>query len=383
MAVKVIERLHVGLWPARCRPQDGELLSSWMARLAAAHGLPFTRFCKRTWPGRSIWQSDLDLRADEKIISVIANKTGTDRRYVEATSLAGLKGWLIPNVGRTRYTDWVLPAMLTQLTALNRGTTESRVYVRQYCSMCLASDDLPYFRLEWRLAFVTMCARHGTELNDRCPDCGSPVVPSEADPLHHSDARQDHQALCFRCGADLRKASSSRAGVNSTDLSIQRRLNEALQIRWTEVAPGHRILSALYFPVLRQLVNFVSHGNRGAEVRSVVGKVCELDGFEPSGGPEPIFEHLPCSDRRAVLRMAIWLLGMWPTRFVETSAAFQRFPVARGQFPGTPLWFRTVLDQVARPTRHYPSKAETEWANRRTDHRILVKGASAGRSVSA
>lgn len=360
------KRVHVGMWTARCPPREGELLSSWIAHLAAVHGLSFNWFCRRTWPGRTIWHSDLDLKADDEIFRVVSDKTGVGRSTVEATSLARLQGWLFPSVRQARFTDWVLPAMMSQLVAFLRGSTPPGTYVRQFCSQCLASDDFPYFRLHWRLAFVTMCERHGSDLNDRCPDCGGPVAPIVADRLRDTDLREEHQALCFQCKGDLRRASADTAGADPRDLAVQRTLTNALTSRWIEIVPGHRILSALFFPVLRQIVNVVSCGQRGAEVRSVIRDKCGLEGFEPSGGREPIFEHLSRTDRRTVLRMTTWLLEQWPARFIDTCAAFKRFPISRSQFPGTPLWFQEVLDEVALPARHYQSKVEIQWLHERS-----------------
>ena len=47
----------------------------------------------------------------------------------------------------------------------------------QFCPQCLAEDEEPYFRREWRLATTIVCARHGSRLLDRCPACGQGLAP--------------------------------------------------------------------------------------------------------------------------------------------------------------------------------------------------------------
>jgi len=74
----------------------------------------------------------------------------------------------------------------------------------QFCPACLAEDAVPYFRRSWRLAFVTLCARHGRRLLDRCAACRAPLrfelISLEAASL----------AVCYRCASDLRAAPATR-----------------------------------------------------------------------------------------------------------------------------------------------------------------------------
>jgi hypothetical protein len=116
-------------------------------------------------------------------------------------------------------------------------------------------------------------------------------VPSESDRLQSVDAREEHQALCFRCGTDLRDAGSSQVAAHARDLAIQRRLTRALRDHWIEVSEGHPIFVGLYFRVLRQLIDVASRGKRGAELRAVIAPQCDLSGFAPSDGVVPIYER--------------------------------------------------------------------------------------------
>ncbi len=38
------------LWPVHLKPQEDELLSSWLARLALAHGQTVATFTSQVWP---------------------------------------------------------------------------------------------------------------------------------------------------------------------------------------------------------------------------------------------------------------------------------------------------------------------------------------------
>lgn len=94
----------------------------------------------------------------------------------------------------------------------------------QYCPDCLAADDAPYFRRQWRLASRVSCFAHGCGLRDRCPACHAGVAAfgqGELVPQH----------FCARCRFDLRAAPKALVKAAA------RRLERAIaDICWVEAA---------------------------------------------------------------------------------------------------------------------------------------------------
>ena len=78
----------------------------------------------------------------------------------------------------------------------------------QFCPQCLAEDEQPYFRRQWRLATTIACARHGSRLLDRCPACGQALAPFNQASLR---AQND----CAACGFDLASAKAPRLGAGA------------------------------------------------------------------------------------------------------------------------------------------------------------------------
>ena len=78
----------------------------------------------------------------------------------------------------------------------------------QFCPHCLAEDEQPYFRREWRLATTIACARHGSRLLDRCPDCGQGLAP-------FNQASLRPQNDCAACGFNLASAKAPRLGAGA------------------------------------------------------------------------------------------------------------------------------------------------------------------------
>ncbi len=72
------------------------------------------------------------------------------------------------------------------------GTLSASV---RYCTQCLRTDAILYYRLHWRFLMLEGCAVHGCKLLERCWRCGE-VVPLFAAPFQ--------LGTCHVCGADLR-----------------------------------------------------------------------------------------------------------------------------------------------------------------------------------
>ncbi len=170
-------------WPVKVSPARDELLSSWLHRLAHAHGLSPRHFGERLGVGSGAWSARVDLDPPEFLLNLLHHQTGVGR-----DGLAGL------TFGAEQWRPLLLPL---------RWRKRKRIQATwlQFCPLCLAEDETPYFRRRWRRASVMTCRRHGRALLDRCPSCGDGLAPFEPRvllPQHH----------CAHCGFDLRDAGS-------------------------------------------------------------------------------------------------------------------------------------------------------------------------------
>jgi hypothetical protein len=55
----LVNGLSGELLPVHFKPKDDELLSSWVVRLAFAHGRKPYSFSSILWPGRNFWEADI------------------------------------------------------------------------------------------------------------------------------------------------------------------------------------------------------------------------------------------------------------------------------------------------------------------------------------
>ena len=135
------------------------------------------------------WFGRLDLALPACVRDRLVRCTGLTPGAVGGMTLAGAgaRALLLP--------------LRADLSPGRRGRRQSAWL--QFCPQCLAEDEQPYFRRQWRLATTIVCARHGSRLLDRCPACGQGLAP-------FNQASLRPQNDCAACGFDLASAKAPR-----------------------------------------------------------------------------------------------------------------------------------------------------------------------------
>lgn len=291
------------LWPAHPKPEEDELLSSWLVRLARANGLKLHTFCDIAWPHKAIWNRDIDKSADEEIITVLADKTATplDRAY--RTILQAYEGRLYEKHNSSGNTKWILPVGIYHRIRHRYGT--------QFCPRCLADDLEPYFRRRWRLAFVSVCEIHRNMLVDRCPICVSPII------YHRCGLDLKTIALCSACGHDLRKCEISYADHIEDVVEFQKYLLDALDNGWVDLPMVGPAYSHLYFDVLHHVMRLFATGKRAKRLQGNISHYLGRTRNECLQNHQIRYIEFLCVEARCLLVwMACWILKEWPERFV-------------------------------------------------------------------
>jgi hypothetical protein len=154
------------LWPGRPKPRDGELLSSWIARLAEANGLDFEEFCDAVFrvkaSAKSWWTIDwmvsalhfdsLSLGAFVPSETIRMMSLGPCARLFKLRQghSLGRNLWFVPN----------------RLKRDNHGT--------QWCPQCVS--EFPHVKRDWQLSFVTTCSKHHRLLIECCDRCRQRLI---------------------------------------------------------------------------------------------------------------------------------------------------------------------------------------------------------------
>lgn len=259
---------------------------------------------------------------------------------------------------------------------LSRGEWEGSVsFGLQFCSHCLAEDELPYYRRWWRLSLAVSCPRHGEFLSDRCPSCAAPVRLQRIEPVAAKEPSSSNIARCHRCGFDLRKALPPKEDrFNPTKLHVYQRFYRTALRRGHLKLPGFGPIpySFLYFYTLWHLINKIYRvkSENAQRLREAIRGELGLSELKLETKAND-FEALCNSDRRILLWMVGWLVDDWPRRFVRlcrqaglTSSAFDKIKIEN------PYWFaKTVreylaVDHSAKREVGVKSKSSTQRAER-------------------
>lgn len=126
---------------------------------------------------------------------------------------------------------------------------------------------------------------------------------------------------CDVCDRDFRKVGAHCAEIDPDDLRIQSSMLKSAESGRVRLPNGRLSLSPEYFPVLHQLMKAVAIGRRSHHIRRAISRASGLVYFDPfPQGSCNYVEDLGLSQRRATLRMCVWLLDRWPRRFVNFCA---------------------------------------------------------------
>jgi len=290
-------------WPVRPLLEDDESFSSWFARTAWVNGLRPSDLYRAVEPGQDRDPGDLDRYADDDLLDRVAEAADVDLEKLRQTTFRRWSGSVFGEDDGVHKLPWLHP------TGRQNG---KRCYGQQVCPQCLAAPGVPYLRLTWRLAFVTVCPMHGNQLVDRCPVCNEPI----------NILRQDsHDGIaCWACGYDLRQASPCVPPVDP--LPTQQELLRTVSQGWAPMGEYGPVYSFIAFALLAHLNRLLACGRHAHALRAWVSAHEPKLAIRPESIPRAREGALLSPRARSVLvPMAHWLMEEWPTRFVAAAEA--------------------------------------------------------------
>lgn len=291
------------LWPGRPKLLPDESFASWFTRIAAANGLRPIEMLRILQPGGDRNPRDLDRFADAHLLHRLAEKTRVEGDGLEWTTFARWAGMVFERDDGLNKLAWLPPAG-------RQGGR--RCYGQQVCPLCLSGDQQPYFRLTWRLSFVTVCPTHNCLLLDRCPSCGEPF-----NALRQEDRRSP---LCWGCGTDIRQFAGEPPPFDA--VPIQRALLGLAAQGWAGMGEYGPVYSFAALHILALLTRFLAGGPHAHALRQWVG--AQNDQFALPAQTIPRAREGALLNARArclLVGMGHWLLGEWPHRFVAAARA--------------------------------------------------------------
>lgn len=297
------------LWPVHPKPLPGEVLSSWLLRLADGNGLDQNSF-KHHFPKVPGASADLDLLGDEAFLATISARSSVPLEQVAELSYARDEGsvFVLDPAG---YPDWIIPR-----DRLGIWPEKSRVPSQPFCPACLASDVTPYYRKVWRYAFHPICPDHGL-LADRCPSCGHSFSYLALGSSTWSSYGVHALKRCVACSTPFSKPQQSTFDeLEQRALTIQTILMDGLVSGWMQhgkvQTPIALFLRGLHLLAVTLMTKV--HGNTMCSWIATQNPELAYPGANCLG--EGDLERQPSFARAWLLIFVFWLVQDWPKRWI-------------------------------------------------------------------
>ncbi|MFZ6776997.1 TniQ family protein [Undibacterium sp. Ji83W] len=331
------------VWPLRILPLDDELLSSYLRRVALNHGISLRELLLVVRELKQFTiEPDIDRAPNSVFIQYLADKTGCSVAAIEGMTLKKYEGKVFKSLPRVGWGNLLLPAP---------GNLRSKVKTGlPFCSECLKTDPIPYFRTQWRLAFCTICPKHKMILNDHCAECGMPVIGSF---YENFGGRSETSAVqCYHCGFDLAQTEGMKYSSNPhCDVSLLEKLLQDFEDGYLlTLDTGPHNYSFHFFEGWRQIVSLLIRPRTGK--RLIQAMKSEGIDFDENLTIQfrPPFENMPLRCRHQAVCMSLTLTEDWPERFTRIcrDAGLSESTVLIDQ-PYLPYWFyRAVRESLCR-----------------------------------
>ena len=276
-----------------------ELFSSWLIRAALKQGCDPLAFSSYFWPYQRVWTQDIDRGLPLEELNHLSQDSGISQSAFITASLRPIAS-RISKIPLSYFNTW--PWILA-LGARNRHHRNGL----QYCPICLAKDKIPYYRLSWRLAWHTVCTHCGSQLMDRCPQCGSAIEP------HKLLAKEAHIAICTNCHADLRSTS-----LTVSDENKQQTIADTCSLTGSGVYDTSILKACDWFELLRYFIGLIRRASTAHPKQLSIffnALNIPIDQIRPSQ-TGLAFECLPTEERQIFLCQA-WILMNTSTSDLE------------------------------------------------------------------
>ena len=231
------------LWPNHFKPLPDELLSSWLVRLAHAHGYKSEQLCSiLLGRGEPMWNRDIDRTISIELRDALKKATSATDEQIDAATLVAFAGYVSGQVNALGTSRWIIPLGIFHRKRRTPGL--------MYCPLCLATDQPSYYRRSWRLSFVTVCTEHHVELRDCCEACAAPIAPHRIDVGRNGYLpRNGLLCLCSSCGRDLRRTIPQKADAHLVAWTAY--LQQASMVGFAEWGSNPNLHSVLLFDGIR------------------------------------------------------------------------------------------------------------------------------------
>lgn len=333
----------MSIWATHLKLKDGEMLSSWIVRLASECEMTAEQFCKIALSIKKPNLSAIDRSPDESLLKALSEGTGESIERIRESSMLPEDGYVLSPSGKGQ-TSWIVPSV-TYYSLQNKKFNVGM----PYCPECLRADAKPYYRKVWRYAFHPICPIHHTPLSNTCPHCNEPY--SHMQPVTNKVLALKGQPIigCWSCSKDVTETGSAPLdeGLLDQTLAIQNKILAGINQGSFDVSGFGYVHSKAYLDAMHYIIHTLTTGKHSANRMQYVFEKAGFDVKTHRHTPIHDIENLQAKDRATLLCLAQWLMEEWPTRFVPyINNANIIFSILFGQIDLSYWLYATALQEL-------------------------------------
>jgi hypothetical protein len=315
------------IWATHPRIQEGELLSSWLIRIAAECGMTLSEFGKATLPlpnNKKLNLLNVDRNPSDDFLRAIFVGTGVPLERIKEATLLPEEGYLFSQSGEGA-SRWIAPTNTTQTAKHDRNAGLA------YCPECFRSDKKPYYRKLWRYSFIAICPTHRIPLRNACPHCNTPYGNLIQSTYKNTDL-YNPIAGCRSCGknfCDISTPSLLNKDLIEQTLTIQDKIQSIVNCGCIELPNYGYVYSRAFLNGLYGTIQTLALSKYAKEKLSYL---MNLSGIKLDTKTQANlsldraeFDRNSAEERAALICLAYWLMSDWPRRL---EAYIEKFKIS-------------------------------------------------------
>ncbi|MDM1397766.1 TniQ family protein [Myroides odoratimimus] len=244
------------IWPLYIPPQDDELFSSWVCRLAYEHQVKVYTFLKLYFSNEYNYLArNIDLLKPLELTKTLRTHTFLNDLEIDNLFLSSYEGIIFEINTYKTYTKGILPLGIFNQARRNYGTL--------YCPLCL-NKDIPYFKKKWRLTSSIICVECNIRLKDRCDKCGNPITYHLNNrSINTSELIHPYSLKFCQCGHDLSTITTKDLTPTNKEIDYQLFINNTIDTGYNQITS----YSFLFFDGFFLLVEKYLHDSKENRLR--------------------------------------------------------------------------------------------------------------------
>ncbi len=303
-------------------PFEGEIFSSWFARCAYAHKTHPKTFWNLHFPKDKFIYTitpNIDATISDEVLRIISLKTLFSMPKLKSMTMMFYDGYL-------------------QEQIIRNGTNKFLTNYR-FCPKCWQEDKIPYIRKEHRIIFLTFCKKHKCYLQDKCPNCQTPI---SAFKMFENELPYE---FCCNCGFKLAN-SDIKYIKNEFRYKLNSKLTNILKKGYVQLG-DYYIYSFLFFDVISHISKLILSSKK-TKINGIENKILNKISKKYFLSSKSSFSQIEIKEQYILFSIIISIFEEFPRKLelFITENNLSNFEMLR-DMKVIPYWYEKSVNNIS------------------------------------